>query len=84
LKFEQVPFENQTVSCNTGVFSLNFPEKLAMEEERAVKFTLLALPADAVCDLLSIGVRIQEPELFTLFTTIYAYTFFKLLQLLTN
>jgi hypothetical protein len=55
-----------------------------MEEERAVKFTLLALPADAVCDLLSIGVRIQELELFTLFTTIYAYTFFKLLQLLTN
>ena len=42
-----------------------------MEEEKAVKFTLLALPIDVVCDLLSIGVRIQGPELFTLFTTIY-------------
>ena len=46
-----------------------------MEEERAVKFTLLALPADAVCDLLSIGVRIQEPELFTLFTIIYVWLY---------
>lgn len=42
-----------------------------MEEEKVVKFTLLALPADVVCNLLSIEVRIQEPELFTLFTTIY-------------